>query len=141
MADSDLILEHTLHHRTPWAIRFYADGRVEEYSDQVMRFENDQIVTHQQPLEWRPLTKLSDEELDSLKDAVRQSGILSLPAQVGNPNQVQDGAVAEWYARLGERENRVAAWEPEASENPGLKELSVAIQTITAAAFNREAGE
>lgn len=141
MPESDLLLEHTLHHRTPWAIRFFADGRVEEYSDQVMVFENDQIVTRQQPLEWRPLTQLSPEELDSLKDAIRHSGILTLPKQVGNPKQVQDGAVAEWYARLGERENRISAWEPEASEDPGLKELGVAIQTITAAAFNREEDE
>jgi hypothetical protein len=138
MPQSDLLLEHILHHRSPWAIRFYQDGRVDEYSDQTVRFENDQIVTHEQPPEWRPLTHLSVDELDALKDAIRQSGILALPKQVGNPEQVMDGAVAEWYARLGERENRLSAWEPQASEHPGLKELSVAIQTITASAFNRD---
>lgn len=138
MPQSVLLLEHTLHHRSPWAIRFYQDGHVEEYSDQTMSFENDQIVTREQPLEWRPLTRLSTEELDSLKDAIRQSGILTLPSQVGSPQQVLDGAVSEWYARLGDRENRLSAWEPQASQHPGLKELSVAIQTITAAAFNRD---
>lgn len=141
MPQTDLLLEHVMHHGSPWAIRFYQDGRVEEYSDQTLDFENDQIVTNTQPLEWRPLTKLSVEELESLKDAIRQSGILALPNQVGSPEQVMDGAISEWYAHLGERENRLSAWEPQASQHPGLKELSVAIQTITAAAFNRESEE
>lgn len=138
MPDSELLLEHSLLKRSPWAIRFYQDGRVEEYSDQVMVFENNQVVTHQQPLEWRPLTILSDDELEALKDAIRQSDILNLPERVGQPVDVADGAVAEWYARLGDRENRLTAWEPQASNHPGLIELSVAIQTITAAAFNRD---
>jgi hypothetical protein len=138
MSHSDLMLEHTLHKASPWAIRFYQDGRVEEYSDQFMAFENNQIVTHTQPPEWRPLTVLSKDELEALKDAIRDSGILSLPEKVGDPQLVMDGAVAEWYARLGDKENRLSAWEPQASNHPGLKELSVAIQTITASAFNRD---
>ena len=133
-----LLLEHTLRKRSPWAIRFYADGHVEEYSDQEMVFENNEIVTHSLPLEWRPLTRLSKEELDALKDAIRQSGILELPEKVGDSQRVMDGAVSEWYAHLDDHENRLTAWEPQASKHPGLKELSVAIQTITAAAFNRE---
>lgn len=135
---TDLLLEHTLKKRSPWAIRFYADGRVEEYSDQEMVFENNEIITRSLPLEWRPLTLLSAEELEALKDAIRQSGILELPEKVGDAQRVRDGAVSEWYARLGGKEIRLTAWEPDASQHPGLKELSVAIQTITAAAFNRE---
>ena len=137
---STLLLEHTLHKNSPWAIRFYQDGRVQEYSDQTMSFENNQIVTHWQPLEWRPLTVLSAEELAALEDAIRQSDLLNLPEQVGSPAQVMDGAVAEWYARLGDQEKRLTAWEPQASKHPGLGELSVAIQTITASALKRHAG-
>jgi hypothetical protein len=136
-----LLLEYRQEGRKAWAIRFYEDGLVKEYSDSTMAFEDDQIVTHALPLAWRKLTRLSSTELEKLASALRQSGFFSLPQQVGDPKGVMDATWFTWMINLDGQKKTVQAVGSQASANPVLKMLSKLIQEVTADAFDRQADE
>jgi hypothetical protein len=138
---SELLLEYRQDGRKTWAIRFYLDGLVKEYSDSTMTFEDDQIVTHSLPLAWRKLTQLSAAELEKLTTALRQSGFLSLPSQIGDPTGIMDVTWFTWMVNLDGHEKTVRAVGSQASAEPALKLLSGLIQDVTADAFDRTAGE
>jgi hypothetical protein len=137
----DILLEYRQEGRKTWAIQFYQDGLVKEYSDTSMAFENDKIVTHSRPLAWRELVRLSPAELAKVLAALRKADFFSLPEQVGDPNRVKDGTRYTWIANLEGQKRTVRVVGPEASANPGLKILGEMIQQVTADAFDRQAGE
>jgi hypothetical protein len=137
----NLLLEYRQEGRKTWAIQFYRDGLVKEYSDSSMAFENDKIVTHSRPLAWRELARLSPAELAKVLAALRKADFFSLPEQVGDPKRVKDGTQYTWMVNLEGQKKTVLAVGPEASANPGLKILGEMIQEVTADAFDRQAGE
>jgi hypothetical protein len=138
---SKLLLEYRQEGRKIWAIRFYLDGLVQEYSDSTLAFEDDQVVTHTLPLAWRKMTHLSAVELEKLTTTLRQADFFSLPSQVGDPKGVMDATWFTWKVNLDGQEKTVQAVGPQASTNPVLKLLSELIQDVTADAFDRTAGE
>jgi hypothetical protein len=135
---TDLLLEYRQEGRKTWAIRFYQDGLVREYSDSKMTFENGKIVTHSRPLAWRKLTQLKPAEMEKVHAALRKADVFSLPEQVGDPKRLKDGTRYSWKVYLEGREKTVTAFGPEASNSPGLKLLGEMIQEVTADAFDRE---
>jgi hypothetical protein len=137
----ELLLEYRQEGRKTWAIRFYRDGLVKEYSDSTMTFENDKIVTHALAPAWRKLTLLSPAELAKLIESLRQADLFSLPEQVGDPKGVMDATWFTWEINLDGRQKKVRAVGPQASSNPILKSLSELVQKVTADAFDRQAGK
>lgn len=138
---SDLLLEYRQEGRNTWAIRFYQDGLVKEYSDSEMAFENDKMVTHARPLAWRELARLSSSELEKLLADLKSVDFFSLPEQMGDPKRVKDGIQFTWTLKMGGQKKTVLAFGPEASTHPALKKLSGLIQDVTANAFDRETGK
>jgi hypothetical protein len=136
-----LLLEYRQEGRKTWAIRFYRDGLVKQYSDSKMAFENDQIVTHSLPPAWRKLAQLSPAELEKLITALRQADFFSLPPEVGDPQGVMDATQFTWKLNLDGQQKTVRAVGSQASTNPVLKLLSELIQDVTADAFDRTAGK
>lgn len=134
----NLLLAYRQETRYPYALRFYCDGLVEEYSDRYMAFEDGQVVTHSQPLEWRAIARLNAEELRRLEEILRQSGFAALPGQVGSPAHSHDAAHYTWTATIDGTQKTVEAYGAAADRQPALKALSEAIQAITADAFDRE---
>jgi|WetSurMetagenome_2_1015567.scaffolds.fasta_scaffold417343_2 hypothetical protein len=137
---SEILLEFRQMGRSPWAIRFYTNGLVTEYSDQYMAFEGGKIVTHRQPLAWRDTSRLLPAELEKLQGILREVNFFALPDQVGDPQRIQDGTPLAWTVNLDGRSKTVQAVGPEASSDPALKRINEAIQTLTADAFDREGG-
>jgi hypothetical protein len=136
--NSDVLLEYRQNGRETWAIRFFPNGLVEEYSNQYLTFENGQIVSHSQPLKWRKVAQLNSNELEKFLTTLRESGFFSLPDEVGNLGQVRDGTLFTWKISLDGRQKTVLSAGSAASENPSLKSLSSLVQRITAEAFDRE---
>jgi hypothetical protein len=135
---NEILLEYRQAGRKTWAIRFYQDGLVKEYSDSEMVFEDEKIVTHSLPLAWRELARLTDVELGKLLAALRKVDFFSLPDQVGDPNQVSDGIRYTWTVHLDGKQKTVLAFGSQASSQPALKALGEMIQEVTADAFDRE---
>lgn len=138
---SDLLLEYRQEGRKTWSMRFYQDGRVEEYSDEMVEFKDGQFITHAIPLEWRDVTVLVPVEMAKVNKALREADFFNLPAQFGDASQVKDGTVFTWTANLEGKSKTVRAVGGEAANHPALKQLSEMIQDVTADAFEREAGE
>jgi hypothetical protein len=137
----DLLLEYRQEGRKDWAIRFYQNGVVKQYSDSEMTFENDKIVTHSLPPAWREIARLSPAEQDKFLAAIRKADLFSLPDKIGYPTRIKDGTESTWIVNLDGQKKTIQAAGPEASNNPALKLLREMIQDITADAFDRQAGE
>ncbi|MGD0003982.1 MAG: hypothetical protein ABSE06_07120 [Anaerolineaceae bacterium] len=137
----DLLLEYRQDGRKTWAIRFYQNGLVQEYSDSEMAFVDGKIVTHSRPMAWREIAHLSHTELEKVIVTLRQSDFFSLPGKVGDSRRIMDGAQFTWTVNLDGQLKKVIATGEEASTNRTIKLLRDMIQEVTANAFDREAGE
>jgi len=137
----DLLLEYRQDGRKTWAIRFYQNGLVKEYSASAMAFEDGKIVTHPRPLTWRAIAHLSPAELDKFVATLRKADFFSLPEKLGDSTRVMDGSQSTWIVNLDGQQKTVIATGAEASTNPTIKLLRDMIQEVTADAFNRQAHE
>jgi len=137
----DLLLEYRQDGRKTWAVRFYLDGLVEEFSDSKMEYKRGKFTTHPIPLAWRVLTHLSPTELEKVVAALRRSDFLSLPEKLGDSTRVMDGTLSTWTVILDGQQKVVRATGAEATHYPAIKLLREMVQEVTADAFNREADE
>lgn len=133
---SDLLLEYRHEGNKAWAMRFYQDGLVEEYSNVKMEFKDGDFVTDEIPLDWRELTHLDAAELKQVVDALHKADFFELPERIGG-REVRDGTLFVWTARLDGKTRTVEARGSMASANPALKLLSTMVQEVTAQAFKR----
>jgi hypothetical protein len=137
MANADLLLEYLVETRTHWGTRIYGDGRVDEYTDREMTFDGSDFVTRTVPLQWRPLTKLSSDELAQLRHAIQAAHFFTLPAHLEPSPGLKDGTTSAWTITLGGRQHHVTAHEAGADHNAALHRLSQVVQELTAAALQR----
>ena len=137
----DLLLEYRQDGRKTWAIRFYRNGLVKEYTDSEMAFESGKIITNPKPLAWREIARLSPAELDKFLAAIRKVDFFSLPDKVGDSQRVSDASQSTWIVNLDGKKKTVQAAGSEASNHPALKMLREMVQEVTAEAFDRETGD
>lgn len=137
MTNSDLLLELLVTTRTEWGTRIYGDGRVTEYSDREMSFDGQDFVTKQVPLQWRPLTHLSEAELGKLRTAIQAAHFFSLPTHIEPTPHLKDGTTSTWAITLNGKQHRVVAHEAGSAQNAALQALSKTVQELTAAALQR----
>jgi hypothetical protein len=138
---AEILLEHSLEGRDDWQVRVYRDGRVEEYSERYMTYEDDEFITHQPPPKWRPLTTLSPEELERLISVLRSSDFFEMPDSLGDRDRILDGTLVTWSGYLDGKSKTVTAIGSQATHHPALKLLGETFDLITAAAFRRDAGK
>jgi hypothetical protein len=141
MTKAELLLEHSLKGHEDWQVRIYRDGRVEEYSDRYMTYEDGEFITHRQRLKWRPLTTLSPEEMERLIGVLRSSNFFEMPDSLGDRARISDGTLATWSADLDGKRKTVTALGSQATNHPALKLLGETFDMITANAFRRDAGK
>ncbi|MCJ7626634.1 MAG: hypothetical protein MUO76_24335 [Anaerolineaceae bacterium] len=141
MKQVELLLEHSLEGREDWRVRIYCDGRVEEYSDRYMTYEEGEFITHQQRPKWRPLTTLSAEEMERLIGVLRSSDFFEMPDSLGDRDRILDGTLVTWSASLDGKKKTVTALGSQATHHPALKLLGETFDLISASAFKRDAGK
>ncbi len=132
-------LEYHVTAQRDWALRVYADGRVDEYSDERLEFVDGDFRPVALPLEWRRLTRLTAPELGQLRDMVRQLDFFELPERLDAATDVLDGAAIAWTIELDGRRHRVSGRGPEAGRHPELEALRVTLERMTAEALQRDA--
>jgi hypothetical protein len=135
---ADLVLEYRHEGNKNWAMRFYQDGLVEEYSDTRMEFKDGDFVSHEIPLAWRELTHLIPDEYEQVVGAIRKVDFFQLPERIG-AREVKDGILFIWTAHLDGHTRTVEARGSAASAHPALKQLSQMVQEVTGQAFKRQA--
>lgn len=135
---ADLLLEYRHEGNQAWAMRFYQDGLVKEYSDTRTEFKDGDFVSHDIPLAWRKLVSLNPAELALVVEALRKADFFALPERIG-ARGVQDGTLFVWTAHLDGKSKTVEAQGSAASAHPALKLLNTMVQEVTAQAFQRAA--
>lgn len=132
-------LEYRVTAQRDWALRVYADGQVDEYSDERLEFVDGDFKPIALPLEWRGLTRLTAQEVGQLRDMVRQLDFFQLPERLDAGSAVLDGAAIAWTIELDGRRHRVSGRGPEAGRHPELEALRVTLERMTAEALQRDA--
>ena len=140
MTQSEILLERSTEGRTQWRQRIYHDGRVEDYTDRDLNFENDDFVEIRIPLKWRERTVLLPAEIDELIEVVHSSGFFDLPDSLTVEGRLFDASVTTWTANLPEGQKTVVAVGRHATEEPAIKLLRETITRLTAGAYRRDAG-
>jgi len=139
MSESSPILQYVMYGQHTWGTRVFADGRVDEYSDQEVDLTEDgDLKTRPVPLEWRSRTQLSAAEVQRLTDAVHRSQILDLPARLEPSGTVHDGSTTVWTINLDCKHHEVTARGSQQAKHPNLETLRTTFEDIVADALNRD---
>lgn len=137
MAKSEPILQQIVLTRSAWGARVFADGRVDEYSDEETAPGDDFSQTLDVAPEWRSLTKLPQEEVERLRSEIRDSGFFNLPSRIEPSRHVYDGVTTSWRADLDGVRHEVTARGSEGQR--ALQKLNDLLQELIGEALNREA--
>jgi hypothetical protein len=91
----------------PYAKRVDRDGSVYEYTSVTAAYEDGQWRFGTQPLEWRPLARLAPEAVRELEDAIREAGVVDLPARHVPEGTSIGGSNVVWTVELDGRRHTV----------------------------------
>jgi hypothetical protein len=91
----------------PYARRVNRDGSVYEYTSATASFEDGQWQFGTQPLEWRPIARLSPEAVAALEDAIRRDGVADLPSEHVPEGTSIGGSNVTWTVDLDGRRHAV----------------------------------
>lgn len=134
MTEAELMVELMVYTKRTWGTRVFVDGRVDEYTDEEVRFEDGQFKTRPVPLEWRPLAHLTAEELAALKQQIRDGGYFDLPEEVKPDRPIMDGTTTTWKVVVDGTRHEVTT---KGMEPPVLASLRTTLQKLTAEALRR----
>jgi len=139
MSESNLVLQYVMYGKHTWGTRVFANGHVDEYSDQIVDFTEDgDFKTRSVPLEWRSRTQLSADEMRRLNEAIRRSDILTLPTRLEPAGTVRDGSTTVWTIELDGKRHEITARGTEQARHPTLEALRSEFEEIVADALNRD---
>ena len=139
MSESLPIFQYVRRAQGVWGTRVFADGLVEEYSDEEIDFsEAGQLIARAVPLAWRFRAQLTPAETQRLVNAIRQSLFFTLPVQFTTPPPALDGATVVWSAALDGEQHEVTTRGHAQERHPTLEGLRVLFEELVADALNRD---
>ncbi len=122
-----------------WARRVFSDGRVEECSGVTAEFVDGAWRFGTQERRWRPLTSLAPAAVKGLRDVIRDSGVMDLPAEVEPAGTVIGGTEQTWTIAVDGRRRQVHLLGVRPDRVPPLAALDEALQLAVADAIGRRA--
>jgi hypothetical protein len=121
----------------PYCRRVTAEGEVLEQSSTSARFDGTEWHFDAQPLEWRPVTRLDESELEAIRAAIADSGFMSLASEHRPPGTSIGGSDVTWSATLDGRANTVTLYGVPDVQVPEVDALATAVETAIGQALTR----
>lgn len=115
------------------------DGRVEECSGATAEWVDGAWRFGTQERRWRPLAALPPAAVRALRDVIRDSGVMELPAELAPDATVIGGTEQTWTVAVDGRRRRVRLLGVRPDRVPPLAALDEAVQLAVAAAIGRRA--
>jgi hypothetical protein len=112
----------------PYGRRILQDGTVEEHSSVTASFVDGELVYESQPAEWRQLGHCEPEIQRMLEDAIRESGVLEMPAKPSLPGTTVAKARLIWTVALDGRSNELQLTDAHLLSDPRLAAVDEAFQ-------------
>jgi hypothetical protein len=118
--------------------RVLADGLLEEWSATRVEFRDG--VTHflEQEPAWRPVTTLSEHDLEALREAIADAGFPQLAGEHLPSGTSIGGSVVTWTATIGGTAYEVVLNGAPAVKIAEIDALAVRFERIVAGALDRE---
>jgi hypothetical protein len=123
--------------RERWARRVLADGQVEECSGETAAFVDGEWSFGTQERRWRALAALPPGAVDQLRNVIRDSGVMELPAEVAPAGTVIGGTEQTWTFAIDGRLRQVTLLGVRPDRVPPLAALDTAVQLAVADALTR----
>ena len=108
--------------------RILADGTVEEETSVTASFVDGELVFGSQPAAWRRLGRCEPEVLSMLEAAIRDSGVLDMPAVPPPPGTTVAKARLSWTVALDGRRNELTLTDADLLRDPRLAAVDQAFQ-------------
>jgi hypothetical protein len=108
--------------------RILADGSVEEQTSLTAAFVDGELAYESQPSQWRRLGRCEPEVQRMLEDAIRESGVLGMPAEPELPGTTVAKARLVWTVSLDGRSNRLTLTDAHLLGDPRLAAVDDAFQ-------------
>jgi hypothetical protein len=120
----------------PFGRRVRTDGTAEECSSATAELVDGEWRFGSRPLEWRQVAQLDETALEGLRAAIRQLGVLELPATLDPTGQMIAKVEQVWTVALDGRRHQVAFPGAGLERAPALARLDEALQLALAQALS-----
>jgi hypothetical protein len=134
MSERTILLQQVIYQRTepPKGFRIWSDGTVQRCAEDnalpgaTERLDQDRAIT------WHDDGLLASEQLDEIRNTIRQCGFLKLPPALTINYCKDDPGAAIWTTTVDEQTIRVVLWDPKPRRSPEIDQLIEIVNTVLA---------
>lgn len=132
MDERIVILQYVINQRgeRPTGRRIWSDGFVQRCADDAPPPGAADRLDRDRDLPWQDTSELTIAELETLQNAVQQSGFFELPAALLINYCKEDPGTAIWTVNVGGRTARVVVFDPRPHRNPVIDHLTAVLDGI-----------
>jgi hypothetical protein len=132
MAERNVLLQYVINQRSepPRGLRIWSDGTVQRPAD------DNALPTATEPLEkdrllnWIDTQVLTGEQIETIRAAIRLSGIFDLPPRLLINYCKEDPGTAIWTVNLDGQSARVVVYDPRPRRSAEIDQLNQAINAV-----------
>ena len=132
MADDGVLIQRVIYQRTepPVGLRIWVDGLVQRVADATpLPSPTDRLDLDREVI-WRDEPRLSPEQVEAVRDAIRDSGIFDLEPRLLINYCKEDPGTAIWNATLDGKTAHVVVFDPRPRRSPELDSLEALINQV-----------
>ena len=132
MSERNIVLQRVIHQRAvpPAGLRFWSDGLVQRSADDNPLPGPDDRLDKDRDLSWTDAQQLTDEQVLSLKEAIRQANFFDLPPVMLINYCKEDPGTAIWTVNLDGHNGRVVVFDPRPRRSAELDSLDAFVKTL-----------
>jgi hypothetical protein len=134
MTERSVLLQQIVYQRTerPKGFRIWSDGTVQRCAEDNALPEPNERLDRERAVKWEDDRILTPEQLDEIRNSIRQSGILNLPPALTINYCKEDPGAAHWLATVDDQTVRVVLWDPKPRRSPEIDQLIATVNAVLA---------
>ncbi len=134
MSERNVLVQYVTYQRTerPTGQRVWSDGLVQQTSDDNPLPGPTESLERDRDLQWIDDRHLSEAQLESLRQAIRESGVVGLPPRLTINYCKEDPGTAIWTINIDGQTVRVVVYDPRPKRSAEIDSLIKALQDALA---------
>jgi hypothetical protein len=129
MSERTVLIQHVSYERTlpPAGRRIWSDGLVQRTADGNPLPGSTESLERDRELKWEDERQINEEQLETIRVAIRESGFFALPPRVTINYCKEDPGTTIWTVTLDGQTGRVVVYDPRPKRS---KEIDLLIKTL-----------
>ena len=132
MAERTILLQYVINQRSepPRGLRIWSDGAVQRPADDNPLPTATELLEKDRALNWIDTQVLVGEQIETIREAIRSSGIFDLPPRLLINYCKEDPGTAIWSVHLDGQSARVVVYDPRPRRSAEIDQLFQAINAV-----------